>query len=130
MQTLSNGVKKPQTGDKGSVFFPALESNFQIQNDHIHEGTDSERLSSKAMTTYSETVAAAASGGWSHQGSGVYRKTISMPSPFQWDTCIVEFRIDDSSKERLFLKATKVTATSFYVYANLNTLDLVILYSV
>ena len=39
--TLSYGFVRPATGDKGSVFFPALEDNITQLNSHDHDGTDS-----------------------------------------------------------------------------------------
>ena len=56
MLTLSHGYEKPETGDKGSVFFPALEDNIQKLNDHNHNGLNSELLTAAASAAVTQTI--------------------------------------------------------------------------
>jgi hypothetical protein len=58
--TLSYGYKKPQTGDKGSSWFPDLEHDIQQLNDHTHNGV----TSAKIPTTNISPVKYVLSGSW------------------------------------------------------------------
>ena len=114
-QTLSNGYKKPQTGDRGSSFFPDLEFDIQRLNDHNHDGTNSELLTSAAMTAETAT---AASGSWVVSGAR-YRQSVSMPAGMAFDD--YQVLVKDSSGIQVLAKIEKINASSFYVYTNLNT---------
>lgn len=48
MDVLSYGYKKPQDGDTGDVFFPAIEDNIQRVNDHTHDGVNSAFIASQS----------------------------------------------------------------------------------
>lgn len=124
MQTLSYGFQKPQSGDKGSVFFPALENNFQQLNDHTHDGSNSSPLTAKSSTAVTQAIS---SGAWVDQGGGTYRQTVTMPSGIAWDTHAIELR-DSSTNENMLLRVAKVTATTYYVYINDNSVSLTALY--
>ena len=76
MQILSHLFKKPQTGDKGSVFWPALEEDIQKMNDHTHNGSDSARIPSSSTTATTQSINSAS---WSSVGGGLYRQLITMP---------------------------------------------------
>ena len=77
MLTLSYGVKKPETNDRGSVFFPALEGNAQIQNDHFHNGSDSAFIVPASITKYTSDIT---TGNWSSDGGGNYSYQFTVPS--------------------------------------------------
>lgn len=124
MQTLSKGFKKPQTGDKGSVFFPALEDNIQQLNDHSHNGSNSQLLTASASTAVTQSISSAS---WSHQGGGTYRQTVTMPGVITFDTHAIELR-NSATNRKLFLDVEKVTSNTYYVYVNDNTLNLTALY--
>lgn len=51
MITLSYGYEKPQNGDTGDVFFPALERDIQRLNDHTHDGVNSPFISAQAPSS-------------------------------------------------------------------------------
>ena len=120
--TLSNGYILPQTGDRGSVWFPALESNIQRLNDHNHDGNNSEKLSSSAFDSLTDQILPAA---WVLQGNGLYRAAVTMPGSLQFDTKIIKTRANGRS---LYADIEKLTANSFYVYVNDNSLTVGILY--
>ena len=79
MQILSFFFKKPQTGDKGSVFWPAMEDNFQQLNDHNHDGVNSSTLSTFAITAIKHSLLAA---NWVATSGGTYRQLVVMPGVF------------------------------------------------
>lgn len=49
MITLSFGVKKPNQGDLGDVFFPALEGNIDSFVAHSHDGQNSQKVKLRSI---------------------------------------------------------------------------------
>lgn len=125
MLTLSYGFKKPQTGDQGAVWFPALELNFQKLNDHTHDGSNSAKL-----TPLSSVVAtgSAPSGSWVLVAAGTYRQLVTTPAGILFDECVISTR-DATTKHYYFLQIEKVSANTFYVYINDNSKSATVVYS-
>jgi hypothetical protein len=126
MQTLSYGFKKPQSGDLGSVFFPALEDNFQQLNDHSHDGTDSALLSAASIDPTIRTIS---SGSWVLVSTGTYRQLVTLPGTLQYDNVVATFR-NSSTGHYYHLTVEKAGANTFYVYINDNTVSLSVHYGV
>lgn len=119
LNTLSNGYIQPTNPTYGDLFWPAMEENIQLMNDHTHDGSDGELIAKDTGT--------APSGSWGADlGGGTYRQTITMPNNRQYDTTQIEFRL--STGERIYPTVAKVTATTFYIYTNDNSLTFNILY--
>ncbi len=127
MSTASTTLTKSpsQTGDKGSVFFPALENDIQQLNDHTHNGLNSAKIPSSSVTTSTQNVAAA---GWASVSDGRYRQSVTLAGGLLYDEKVITFK-DQTTKAVLILGIEKVSATAFYVYSNNNTLDLTVCYS-
>ena len=125
MQTLTYGHKLPEDGDKGSVWFPALEDNINQDDAHSHNGTDSAKISSASVTNLTQAIA---SGSWVAVGDGTgrFRQAVTLPGTVTFDTLIIRFR--DASGNIYYLNTEKISANSFYVYINDNTLDLTAIY--
>jgi hypothetical protein len=128
--TLSYGFVKPATGDKGTVFWPALEDNIQQTNDHSHNGSNSARLTAASSAAVSQSVASA---GWSSVGGGLYRQTVTLPAALTsvggtYDSYGIEIR-NSANGRRLFLQTEKVTSTTFYVWINDNSISLTVVYT-
>jgi hypothetical protein len=123
--TLSYGYVKPQTGDRGSVFFPALEANIQQLNDHDHDGTDSAKLTTASSNVMTESILAASWG--ATIGNGQYRQLITLPVTLSYDTIQIFFR--NSSGETVFTKHTKASSSTYYVYTNDDALALTAVYT-
>ena len=123
MLTLSKGYKKPESGDKGSVYFPAIEDNIQQLNDHTHDGVDSQALSGAVIEN--ETVAVDNTD-WVLQTPGTYRALVTLPTGFTYDGSHKEVRVAGGAMDGAVIHPTieKVSATSLYLYVNDNTLDL------
>ena len=120
--TLSHGVYKPATPDTGDVWFPALSSNAQLQNDHTHNGTDGAFL---AVTTTSILAAS-----WGAPANGTYSQTINMPTvngvQMQYDNCQIEFRL--STGEIMYPSITRLSSTSYSIAVNDNTVTITAIY--
>ncbi len=128
--TLSYGFQRPETGDKGSVFWPILEDNITQLNSHSHNGTNSALLTAAASVA---TVQPLDSSGWGSLSDGLYRRTVTMPAALTgiggtYAKYSIEIR-DFTSGRRLFLQTERVSDTTFYVWCNDNTIDINILYT-
>jgi hypothetical protein len=118
MQILSKTVKKPEDGDKGSVWFPALEFDLELLNDHAHNGTNSTAIPSLNITPVKLNIAA---GSWVAAFSphnGIYKSAVlTVPNPQKTvDDCVLMFK--DSLGRQLHLGVEKVASNTFYVYIN------------
>jgi hypothetical protein len=121
--TLSYGYKKPQTNDKGSDVFPALEDDITRLNGHTHNGTDSAILSTSATNSTSQSILAAA---WSLVANGIYKQVVTMPAGLSFDNTIKEFRLSNS--ENVYPTTKKTGANTYEVYINDNTETLTVYY--
>ncbi len=117
MLTLSYGYKKPQTNDKGSVFWTALENDIQRLNDHTHNGTNSPKLTSASITAVTLSLLAV---DWVSVGTaGNYRQLATITGAQLFDDSAFEFRGTVDGKQ-YFLDYEKVSSNTFYVYINDN----------
>lgn len=126
--TLTYGRVKPATGDKGSVFFPALEDNITTNDAHNHEGTNSPKLNPEAITAKTATIANA---DWNLVANGIYKDTITVPSGItEVDNHTILFRIASGTDDGCFvpLRYERLTATTFDVFINDNSVDVKIIY--
>ena len=122
--TLSNGYKKPETGDKGATVFNALEDNIDRVNGHSHDGTDSNKLDTFAFGRGSVTVP---NTGWTAEGN-IYRQSVTFPTGYsvangaEWGKASIRFYFDGGNydKEELFPKTERIDDTSFYLYSTVN----------
>lgn len=117
MQTLSYGFKLPETGDRGSVFYPALEDDIQQINDHNHDGANSAPITSSAISHVTQSITAV---GWVSVGLGTYSQLVTMPGLLQFDQRQIFFR--DSTGETVYPRFVKASANTYTLYTNDNTL--------
>ncbi len=120
--TLSNGYKKPDTGDRGNTFFTDLEDNITRVNSHDHDGSNSEPINTKNLSKDSQTIS---SGSWSLVSDGIYRQLVTVPSGHTVDDMVPKFTIDDDIYHPTIEKAS---TTTYYIYINDNTKDVVVKY--
>lgn len=114
MITLSKGFKKPESGDFGDVWFPALEDNIQQLNDHAHDGVDSEKIDSQNLTA---TTVTALVGSFVDQGDGYWRTTVATPGGALLSNFAIGMR-DPTTFEPIFGKMVAASAVTVYVYLN------------
>jgi hypothetical protein len=120
--TLTNGYILPEDGDRGSTFFPALESNIQRVNDHNHNGANSEKLTSESFIALTDTINP---GDWALQANGLYRASVLMPGSLLFDTTDINLR---TNNRYLYADIEKITSNTFYVYVNDNTLTVSVVF--
>lgn len=125
MITLSYGYLLPESGDKGSALWTALEGNIQQMNDHAHDGTDSAQIPGSnilsATTDIDHSDWAAYSGPIGH-----YRQLVTMAAGYVFDANNISIRTSDG--KYVYPTIEKNDSTSFYIYSTDNTLDLVAVY--
>lgn len=114
MNILSYGVKQPQTGDKGSVFFPALEDDLEYLNDHVHDGVQGAPIPATNIEAVKQNLLAAS---WLAVSGGFYRQLVTVPNGKNFEDMNITFRIT-SSGEPVLLTTEKVSSTTYYVYIN------------
>lgn len=118
MVVLSYGFKQPENGDKGSVWFPALNFNITQLNNHAHNGVDS------ALVNQSNVVGASVSvpsGSWTADGTGRWKQTVNVPAGYNMTDFSIKFLITSSGLQ-IYPTIEKVNTTSFTVYTNDNSL--------
>ena len=127
MQTLTYGFQLPDTGDKGSVFFPALEDNIQRLDAHTHDGINSPILSATGMNA-SNIILSSAS--WVLVGNGIYRQLVTLPVGMDFDNKLIKYIFDSGASvgQTVLPKEEQVTTNTYYVYLNDNTVDLKVSY--
>lgn len=114
MITLSKGYKKPQNPDTGDVWFPALELDIQMLNDHNHDGVNSQPLATLVQSILAASWVVAP------QGGGLYRQLLTVPTGLSYDTC--EIWVLRSTGERAYPTLERASSTTFYLYTNDNSL--------
>lgn len=124
MQTLSNGYLLPDSGDRGNVFFPALEDNIQRVNDHTHNGSNSEKLTPESFVGLTDILSLVPAN-WVLQASGLYRAPVVMPGNKTFDTTTISLRLNDKP---VYGDIEKLTSNTFYVYVNDPSISVTVLY--
>lgn len=120
MNILTYGVKQPQTGDKGSVFFPALEDDLAYLDAHTHDGVQGAPIPATNIQAVTQSVLAAS---WVSVSGGFYRQLLTVANGKNYDDVDITFRLT-STGEPVFLRTEKVSSTTYYVYINDSTLTL------
>lgn len=120
MQTLSYGYQQPENGDKGSVWFPAMNDNITQLNDHDHDGVDSALLSAKNIQKGAVTIQAAS---WTADVTGRYKQTVTVPTGFNMDDYSITVRI--SGSHIIYPTIDRASSSSFIIYTPDNTLTYV-----
>ena len=124
MITLSYGYFQPKTGDRGVVFFSALEDNFQRLNDHSHDGNDSARLTSKSVTCVTQSILAV---NWAATSGGTYKQSVTMPAGMLYNDFGIIVKLS-TLRHIIYPTIEKTGASTYDIYINDNTLDLKAVY--
>lgn len=128
--TLTYGHKLPDDGDKGSSFFDDLEANIALDDSHTHNGTNSSKLATDAVTNTTSSILAGVAGvNWLAVAgkTGLYRQLVTTPTGIALGGRGIFF-IDSSTGHFYTLTVEQVTTSTYYVYINDNTIDLTAIY--
>jgi hypothetical protein len=112
--TLSKGYILPNTGDKGSTWFPALEHNITQLNDHKHDGT----TSFKIPTTNVEAVKQTLAGPWVVDVADTrWYQELTLPNDANYSDVVIVVKSAAGDQLLLDVKAGS-TAKKYKVYTN------------
>lgn len=126
MQTLSNGVQKPEDGDAGNVWSDGLETNADILNQVIDD------LQNIDITQVSRPVTLLDSANWLVDADGKgYKQIVSMPGTVSLASVDMRFRVTNGPKTNRFINPTilPTSLTTFEIVVNDSTLNIEILYA-
>jgi len=113
---LLYGYTAPDNGDPGNMWAKWLRDNWERIVTHDHDGVDSAAIST--AKTEIDLVA----GDWVDMGDGTYRQLVTLVGGLTFNNTFFKFT-DYSTEEEFFPTTEKVSANSFYVYVNDNTID-------
>lgn len=118
---LSKGYILPVTGDKGSVWFPALEHNIKQLNDHNHDGSNSFKIPSTNIEAVTQTISAS---NWVVEvANQTWSQEVTLPANVLYSDVFIMVKNDVG--EQLFLDIKPVTGhdNKYKVYTNDNGLN-------
>lgn len=108
MINLQYGYKKPQDGDTGDSFFPALAANWDRMSTHDHDGINSAPLIAVGTLV---PLSFAPFG-----GEGLYIQELTLPAGRVFDTTQIWFR--SSNGNAALLDVEKTATNKFNVITN------------
>lgn len=131
MQVLSYGYKQPDTGDRGSIWFPALNFDIQRLNDHNHDGTNSTKLTGASISGISANLNAS---DWVAVAGqpGTFSQDVNMPTGTLFKDYTPSFRIRGGGfdGEIVALRCNGIASAQYRVFINDSSQDLSVLYLV
>jgi hypothetical protein len=116
MQVLSYGFKNPDNGDKGSLWFPALNFNIVQLNNHNHDGVTSSLIPASNISAGSVTILSA---NWTLVSTGKYTQSVSLPAGFLMATSNMQIR--NANGDYIYPSIVQTSTTAFNIYTNDNT---------
>ena len=126
--TLTFGLVRPETGDKGNVWFPALEGNITQLDAHTHDGVTSAPIPSSSIQP---SVVDVDTTGWSATGNGFFTKGLTFPGNYLNSTSQIRFLADGGSRDReeLFPTYTLTDDTNMVITMPTDTQALKVIFS-
>lgn len=117
--TFTTGMKLilPDTGDKGSVWFPALETNITKINSHSHDGVNAAQIVSTDVLAVKQAISAS----WSDPVNGVYSQELTLPNDANYADVFIMIKSGSGNQLYLDVKPGS-TGKKYKVYSNDNTL--------
>lgn len=126
MTTLTYGFILPQSGDKGSSLWSALEANITQLNSHSHNGTDSALVARSSLAAGTGSIASSDWASYVGAPTGHYRQLVNLPAGYTFDNTTISIRTSDGK----YVCATieKNDNTSYYIYSLDNTVNFTAVY--
>lgn len=122
--TLTYGLVVPADGETGSIVFPILEADITQIDGHSHNGVNSARLTRTAITSITALISSAS---WVATTGGTYRQLVTMPAGVSYGDVFINFVLTTLGHQ-IFPTVEKVSASTYYVYTNDNSLDYTAVY--
>ena len=127
MEVLSYGFKRPNNLDRGSIFFDALRDNITLMNNHTHNGLNSAAI---PVDSFAKFTASVTNSGWTANGDGTFKKTVTMPGSFVWTgTHTQTYGVAGTYADQIiYPKMVKLTPTTFEVHLFVNNQALLLVF--
>ena len=128
--TLTYGRIKPTDGDRGSTWFDDLENNIDLNDAHTHDGVTSPSLPAKNLAKSTQTLLNTS---WAAVAGqlGTYSQTVVLPSGVTMANMMPKFQVSTVGAEEgniIYPTVHQVSGTSYEIFINDNTLDLLATY--
>lgn len=113
------GYLVPTDGELGSTFFTSMVTNITLLDAHTHNGADASSL------VKTQTITSA---GWTLVSAGTYSQVVTLPTytngthSHQLNFDEISISLRDSNGEPIFNQIVRLTATTYTIYTNDNTL--------
>ncbi len=127
---LTYGLTRPDAGDESkSEWMPNERANITHIDGHNHDGSNSALVN---MSTVAKTPQDILQANWTlvTGTNGLYRQQVTMPAALTYDNAFMKFNYEggSSDKDEVFLTTEKSGASSYWVYINDNSIDLIVRY--
>lgn len=123
--TLSNGFVRPDNNDPGSVWMPAIANDITQLNSHNHDGINSEPIDSTAILKLTTTILSAA---WVSGGGGNYSQVVTVPAQISEINNFFIKIYNTATGDIIYPTIERVTAATYRLRVNDNTLNLTAVY--
>jgi len=124
--TTPFGYKIPEVGDLAQSWMQDLTDNWIRISDHNHNGVNSRNLSITAITKLTTDILAVQWG--AGDGFGNFTQLITVPGAIEEIDEFDIFFVDVATGDRLYPDVTSVSATTFNVTVNDNSLNITATY--
>lgn len=126
-ESYTNGpIEKPIDGDTGDVWADVIETFMDKLANHGHTGADSKTISLNIDKDIEE-FEAGVDITWTSEGDGQYSAALTTASGSEFDTHTRTYYLGTAGGtdwRKVHLEDERVTATTYKVYSNDNTIDL------
>lgn len=125
MIQLPYNISKPENGDKGAEFFPALEALIDAFVAHTHDDTNSAAISISDLTRPKVTLA---KNDWVGIAGG-YTQAVTLPAGLSLENVAMRFRVTSGPEIHtpIYPQINPLSVTSFEIIVN-EQLDLEVLF--
>jgi hypothetical protein len=114
-----NFLKIPETGDRGSIFCPAISENFAVLDGHTHDGLNSPLVKSSSLEKQSVVIPAV---NLVEQSDGDYLYSLTLPTGYGFDNSLFKFIINSGDLVGQEINPTIVktgdNSLDFKIYTN------------
>lgn len=124
MPTNLEFLEQPEQGDRGNVFCPLIERNFDKLDQHVHDGITSNPIEVKHVVKGTVSISAAA---WATvTGTSLFIQTVNLPAGFLMATSVITAKIGNGADDGSIVLPTiePVSTVAFSVTCNDNSLDM------
>lgn len=103
MITTTYGYKVPEDREAGRIVFDALEHNIRRADSHDHDGVNSPKLPSSAITKGTVTMTVS---NWVEVPDIGYKQTLTYPGTYTVANSVIQFRVKSGALQNTIVHPT------------------------